>query len=64
MKDDGNGTEIVEIDDLDVDAVDVVESPMCRICDAPITNYQYVIQCPYCSGENNRTYAHLDCVKA
>ena len=65
MKDDGNGEEIIEVDNLDVDAVDEQENLMCQICNERITEFQYVIQCPYCGGGNNsRTYAHLECVKA
>ena len=32
MKDDGTGEEIVDVDDLDVDATEQAENLVCRIC--------------------------------
>ena len=36
MKDDLTGEEVVEVDDLDVDAEETQENLMCRICDLRI----------------------------
>jgi hypothetical protein len=43
QKDDGSGQEIIEVDNLDVDAVEEQENLMCQICSERITEFQYVI---------------------